>query len=123
MKHLKKLILVSCLALIGVTAAPLSSSAQSTEMTKEQKAELKATQQLQKAKIDLGKKLEKLIKEKAKLEKMRTKFERDNAAGRLSPNDVEKTTKKINGRVKSIERLEKDIEKLETYIKENEDGF
>jgi hypothetical protein len=71
----------------------------------------------------LGKKLEKLQKEEAKLVKTQTKFEKDNAAGKLSPNDVEKITKKISKQKKSIEGLKKDIEKLEKYIRENEDGI
>lgn len=123
MNYITRIFFIACLIFIGLTGLPINSSAQTSELTKEQKADLKNTQRLQKAKIDLGKSLEKLLKEQGKLEKMRTKFERDNKAGRLSPNDVEKITKKIESKEKAIEKLEETIANLEAFIKENEDGL
>ena len=119
MNTIKKTLLLSLIAVFGLITIPNLASAQTSEMSKEEKKEIKSAEKLVKAKIDLGKKLEKLQKEEAKLVKTQTKFEKDNAAGKLSPNDVEKITKQK----KSIEGLKKDIEKLEKYIRENEDGI
>ena len=76
---------------------------------------------------------EKVEKSKAKLEKykeqhtkavekrldLRTSFEKKNSAGKLSPNDIGKITKKIDKQSKSIGKLEKKMKKLEDYIKKN----
>ncbi|GMQ30438.1 hypothetical protein [Algoriphagus confluentis] len=84
------------------------------------KKELKETKKLEKAKADLAKKNEKLNKEKEKRIKMQNDFQNKNSAGKLSPNDIAKQTKAINNQVKKIEKLEKDIGKLEEYIRETE---
>lgn len=123
MDNYKKIMLFFSLVILGLVGMPSESFAQKGEMTKEQKEALKNTQKLQKAKIDLGKSLEKLLKEQAKLEKMKIKFERDNNAGRLSPNDIDKINKKIDDKERSILKLEDTIEELEDFIRENEDGI
>jgi uncharacterized protein YlxW (UPF0749 family) len=122
---MKKWITMGLILLIGIMFNPIHGSAQEVkvEMSKAEKKAIKQDNKLQDAKIKLGKTLEKLQKEKEKLAKTRIKFEKDNAAGKLSPNDVEKITKKIEKQRKSIEKLESDIEKLELFIKESEDGF
>lgn len=50
---------------------------------------------------------------------MRADFDKKNAAGKFSPNDVEKITKKIGKQTKSIEKIEKEMSKLEEYIRKN----
>ena len=63
----------------------------------------------------------KVAHEKAvnKLNKMRADYDKKHGAGKLSPNDVEKITKKLTKQSKSIDKLEKKRSKLEAFIAKN----
>jgi hypothetical protein len=124
-KQMKKWILIGIVLLAGIITNPMQGIAQEVkvEMSKAEKKAIKEDKKLQNAKIKLGKNIEKLQKAQAKLTKTRVKFEKDNATGKLSPNDIEKITKKIDKQRKSVEKLESDIDKLEEFIKEKEDGM
>ena len=79
----------------------------------------KTQEKVEKSKEKLLKLNEDRQKAIEKLEKTRADFDKKNAAGKLSPNDVAKITKKMGKQSKSIEKIEKKIAKEEEFIKEN----
>lgn len=79
----------------------------------------KTQEKVEQAKKKLEKYNQDHVKEVEKRQKLRVSFEKKNSSGKLSPNDVEKMTKKMDKQAKSIEKLEKKISKLEKFIKEN----
>lgn len=79
----------------------------------------KTQEKVEKAKVKLEKYQENHKKALEKRQDLRENFEKKNSAGKLSPNDIEKITKKIDKHSKSIEKLEKKMGKLEEYIREN----
>ncbi|MEB2778282.1 hypothetical protein SYJ56_23425 [Algoriphagus sp. D3-2-R+10] len=79
----------------------------------------KVQEKVEKAEAKLEKYREDHKKALEKRRDLREGFEKDNSAGKLSPNDIEKVTKKIDKHSKSIEKLEKKMGKLEEFINEN----
>ncbi|MEB2781606.1 hypothetical protein U3A58_14510 [Algoriphagus sp. C2-6-M1] len=79
----------------------------------------KTHEKVEKAKVKLIKYKEDHRKALEKRQDLRVNFEKKNSAGKLSPNDIEKITKKMEKQTKSIEKLEKKMRKLEEFIKEN----
>ncbi len=71
------------------------------------------------AKVKIEKYKAALEKAVAKRQDLRENFEKKNSAGKLSPNDIEKITKRIEQHAESIEKLKKKMAKLEKYIEEN----
>lgn len=80
---------------------------------------LKTQAKIQKAKEKLAKNQASHQKAVEKLQKMRADYDKKNGAGKLSPNDIEKITKKLNKQSKAIEKLEKKRSKLEAFIAKN----
>tara|TARA_R110002020_G_scaffold264523_2_gene479292 strand:+ start:599 stop:946 length:348 start_codon:yes stop_codon:yes gene_type:complete len=80
---------------------------------------VKIQQKIEKSKENLEKLNEKHQKAIQKLEKTRADFDKKNGAGKLSPNDVAKITKKLSKQTKSIEKIEKKIAKEEKFLREN----
>ncbi|WP_192346562.1 hypothetical protein [Algoriphagus sp. Y33] len=113
---MKKLIFVLFLLVGVVYLSPSEATAQEVSSAavdaKVQEKVKKSIAQLEKYKGQHEKAVEKRID-------LRTDFEKKNSAGKLSPNDVAKITKKIDKHSKSIEKLEKKMKKLEVYISEN----
>jgi flagellar biosynthesis chaperone FliJ len=88
-----------------------------TELSKkEQKAEVK----LAKAKLDLEKSKSKLSKLKEAHTKKRQTFDKKNSQGKLSPNDIAKYTKALDKLGSKIDKEQKNIVKLEAFIREND---
>lgn len=83
---------------------------------KEQKAEVK----LANAKLDLEKSKSKIIKLKASHAKKRQNFEKKNSQGKLSPNDIAKQSKALDKLGSQIDKEQKNIERLEAFIREND---
>ncbi len=79
----------------------------------------KTQEKVEKAKVKIEKYKEAHEKGVAKRQDLRENFEKKNSAGKLSPNDIEKITKRIEKHAKSIEKLEKKMAKLEKFIEEN----
>lgn len=119
MKRLS-LILGILVALVFTTAGNSTFAQSESTSTKN---ELKEEQKIQKAKVKLEKSKLKLSKTKDKYNSRLSKFERDNSAGRLSPNDISKITKKLEKQRKAIENLQKQIVKLESFLKESGETF
>lgn len=82
-------------------------------------ADTKTQEKVEKSKVKLEKYKEDHEKAVKKRQDLRENFEKKNSAGKLSPNDIEKITKKMEKQSKSIEKLEKKISKLEDFLKEN----
>ncbi len=82
-------------------------------------SDAKTQDKIEKSKVQLEKYKEDHRKAVEKLAKARADYDKKNAAGKLSPNDVEKITKKMGKQSKSIEKLDKKIRKLEEYIRKN----
>jgi len=79
----------------------------------------KTQEKIEKAKEKIEKYNEAHEKAITNLQKTRADFDKKNLAGKLSPNDVEKITKKMNKQSKSIEKLEKKIRKEKEFIQKN----
>ncbi len=86
------------------------------------KKELKLSSQLEKAKIDLAKAQANLLQYKRDYNKKRTKFQKDNSKGKLSPNTVAKHAKVLDNLNKKIDRELATIDKLEKFILKNDIG-
>jgi peptidoglycan hydrolase CwlO-like protein len=113
---MKKLIFTFILLGGLIYLSPSEVIAQTVSTTE---VDAKTQEKIQKSKEKLIKYNEDHQKGVDKLKKMRADFDKKNAAGKLSPNDVEKITKKIGKQTKSIEKIEKEISKLEEYIRKN----
>jgi len=106
LKIMKKLICVFIL-LGGLTyLTPMESMAQEVVATS---VDAKTLEKIEKSKEKIEKYTEQHTRAVEKLTKVRVDFDKKNAAGKLSPNDVEKATKKMGKQSKSIEKLEKKI--------------
>lgn len=81
--------------------------------------DVKVQEKVEKAKIKMEKYQEAQEKGLEKRQGLQENFDKKKAAGKLSPNDIEKMTKKIDKQTKSIEKLEKKMGKLKEYIEEN----
>ncbi|REG90511.1 hypothetical protein C8N25_1069 [Algoriphagus antarcticus] len=79
----------------------------------------KTQSKVEKAKVKLKNYQEHHVKAVEKSRNLRANFEKKNSAGKLSPNAVEKMTKKMEKQSKSIEKLEKKMDKLKKYIEKN----
>ncbi|WP_057939360.1 coiled-coil domain-containing protein [Algoriphagus resistens] len=79
----------------------------------------KVQEKVEKAKAQLEKYQEDQEKVLEKRQDLQEDFDKKKAAGKLSPNDIEKMTKKIDKQTKSLEKLEKKMGKLNEYISEN----
>ncbi|MEB2786693.1 hypothetical protein [Algoriphagus persicinus] len=79
----------------------------------------KTQEKVIKVKVKLIKYKEDHRKALEKRQDLREDFEKKNSAGKLSPNDIEKVTKKIDRHSRLIEKPEKKMRKLEEFIKEN----
>ncbi|MCE7058061.1 hypothetical protein LZF95_25490 [Algoriphagus sp. AGSA1] len=79
----------------------------------------KTQEKVEKSKVQLQKYTEEHQKVTEKRQSLQADFEKKRSAGKLSPNDIDKITKKINKRTKSIEKLEKKMAKLDRYIREH----
>ncbi|PZX51815.1 hypothetical protein LV84_03573 [Algoriphagus ratkowskyi] len=113
---MKKLIF-TCILLGGlIYLSPAEVIAQSVSTST---VDSKTQEKLEKSKIQLEKYTESHRKAVEKLAKTREDYDKKNGAGKLSPNDVEKITKKLGKQSKSIEKLDKKIRKLEEYIRKN----
>ena len=113
---MKKLILLFAL-LVGVNYfSPPEALAQTVISSG---IDSKTQEKIEKAKIKIEKYQNDHEKAVAKRQDLREKFEKKNSAGKLSPNDIEKITKKIEKQAKSIDKLEKKMGKLEKFINEN----
>tara|TARA_R110002020_G_scaffold287003_2_gene502490 strand:- start:4272 stop:4616 length:345 start_codon:yes stop_codon:yes gene_type:complete len=82
-------------------------------------ADAKTQEKVEESKVKLAKYTEDHQKALEKNQELKADFEKKHASGKLSPNDVEKMTKKMDKQAKSIEKLEKKMSKLDEYIKEN----
>jgi len=105
--------LCSGLGLAKVNAQEVIATSEMSK--KEQKAEVK----LAKAKLDLEKSKANLIKLKEAHTKKRQTFDKKNSQGKLSPNDIAKYTKALDKLGSKIDKEQKNIEKLEAFIREN----
>lgn len=86
------------------------------------KKEVKTSNQVEKAKIDLAKSQADLLQYKRDYNKKRTKFQKDNSKGKLSPNIVAKHAKILDNLNKKIDKELSTIDKLEKFILKNEAG-
>ena len=102
---------------LGLATASL---AQVNGPSKEQTKELKVQEKVRKAKVDYVNTEKAIEKENARLNSLKTKFEKDRAAGKLSPNDIDKINKRINKQTAKIKKMERKMESLKQYIHENE---
>ncbi|PZX50248.1 hypothetical protein [Algoriphagus chordae] len=114
---MKKLIFV--FMLLGGMMYLSSSQVIAQTVTTATKAELKTQEKLLDSKVKLEKYEQDHEKAIEKRQDLRADFEKKNSSGKLSPNDVEKMTKKMDKQSKSIEKLEKKMDKLKKYIAEN----
>ncbi len=113
---MKKLILLFTLLVGLIYISPSELSAQ-TVITSG--IDAKTQEKIEKAQVKIEKYKADHEKAVAKRQDLRENFEKKNSAGKLSPNDIEKITKKIDKQAKSIEKLEKKMAKLEKFIEEN----
>ena len=96
---------------------PVSAFSQDTLISKK---ELKLQKKMDAAITDLDESKAYLEKLRTKYTKTLKKFEKANAKGKLSPNDVSGYTKSIEKQRKKIEKLKSEISSLEAYIKKHE---
>lgn len=118
MKKILSIITVFALwASLGISNSMAQEVIATSELSKkEQKAEVK----LAKAKLDLEKSKSKIIKLKASHAKKRQNFEKKNSQGKLSPNDIAKQSKALDKLGSQIDKEQKNIERLEAFIREND---
>lgn len=118
MKKILSIITVFALwASLGISNSMAQEVIATSELSKkEQKAEVK----LAKAKLDLEKSKSKIIKLKASHAKKRQNFEEKNSQGKLSPNDIAKQSKALDKLGSQIDKEQKNIERLEAFIREND---
>lgn len=115
MKTIAKL---TSLVLILFVTSFVSAQAQESN-SKQSKKEMKMASSLEKAKLDLAKSRIKVSDMTAEHAKKKEKFEKLQAKGKLSPNDVASRTKALDKLAKKIEKEEATIERLEKFIEEN----
>lgn len=113
---MKKLILLFSLLVGLIYISPSELIAQTVISTG---IDAKTQEKVEKAKVKIERYKETHKKAVAKRQDLRENFEKKNSAGKLSPNDIEKITKRIEKQAKSIAKLEKKMAKLEKFIEEN----
>lgn len=113
---MKKLILLFSLLVGLIYISPSELIAQTVISTG---IDAKTQEKVEKAKVKIERYKETHKKAVAKRQDFRENFEKKNSAGKLSPNDIEKITKRIEKQAKSIAKLEKKMAKLEKFIEEN----
>lgn len=115
-KILSIIAVIAIWASLGISTSMAQQVIATSDLSKkEQKAEVK----LAKAKLDLEKSKSKTIKLKASHVKKRRNFENKNSQGKLSPNDIAKQSKALDKLGSQIDKEQKNIEKLEIFIREN----
>jgi flagellar biosynthesis chaperone FliJ len=111
------IVIITIWTSIGISNSMAQAVIATSELSiKEQKAEVK----LAKAKLDLEKSKSKIIKLKATHTKKRQNFEKKNSQGKLSPNDIAKQSKALDNLGSKIDKEQRNIEKLEAFIREND---
>jgi predicted nuclease of restriction endonuclease-like (RecB) superfamily len=110
------------LVLAGLLYPDKSFAQEVISQSEPSKKELKISNQLEKAKIDLAKAQANLLQYKRDYNKKRTKFQKDNSKGKLSPNTVAKHAKVLDNLNKKIDRELATIDKLEKFILKNDIG-
>jgi septal ring factor EnvC (AmiA/AmiB activator) len=113
---MKKLIVAFVLLTGLIYLSPSEVMAQTVSTVQ---VDAKTQAKLEKAKEKLAKNKADHSKAVEKLSKMRADYDKKHSAGKLSPNDVEKITKKLGKQSKKIEKLEKSRSKLEEFIRKN----
>ncbi|MDX5338769.1 MAG: hypothetical protein LPK25_07070 [Cyclobacteriaceae bacterium] len=117
---MKILTRISFVLILLMAVNSLTANAQSTENQQVDKKELKLAKKIEKAKTNLAKSKSKLSKLEEEQSKKTIKFEKQNAKGNLSPNDVTKIKKSLENLAKKIEKEEAKIESLEEFLQEND---
>lgn len=80
----------------------------------------KQQEQVEKAKTKLEKYKQELEKLNEDGKKKREKYAKQNSSGKLSPKDISDASDDLSKNLKKRQKLEKEIAKLEEFIKENE---
>lgn len=120
MKYLIKS--VSLLFLIGLLTFSESFAQNSVIQPELSKKEAKIANNVAKSKVDLAKANTNLLRYQQDYNKKRTKFQKDNSKGKLSPNTVAKHGKILDNLHRKIDRELATIDKLEKYILKNDPG-
>ena len=113
---MKKLIVAFVLLAGLIYLSPSKVMAQTVSAAQ---VDAKTQAKIEKAKEKLAKNKDDHSKALEKLSTMRADYDKKHSAGKLSPNGVEKITKKLGNQSKKIEKLEKSISKLEKFIEKN----
>lgn len=118
---MKKLLVL--LAILGYSAltnvSVLRAQTLSTSTTPEKTMpalDEKTQKKVDKATKDLAKDQMQLLKDTESLQKAQAKFDKDQAHGKLSPNDISKTKSKLMKEGEKLGKLKQDIAKNEEFL-------